>query len=69
MLSPHSQKCQSDDDWEKRWPREQYPALYMTPAEFKEYIRRREERQRLLDLLAEDITDIALAVFQEASRR
>ena len=56
------------DQWEARWPRDQYPGLYLTPAEFKEYKRRREECNRVLELIGDDVTDIALAVFQEASR-
>jgi hypothetical protein len=60
---------QSTDPWEQRWPREQYPALYLPPDEYREHLRRDKERQHILDVIGDDITDIALAVFREASQR
>lgn len=60
--------CATGDSWEQRWPREQYPALYLTADEFREHVRRREERKRILELIGDDVTEIALAVLREVRR-
>ncbi len=58
----------ADPDFRRRWPPDQYPALYLGAADYLALRRRKRQRRRLLNLLAEDIADIALAVAQEVNR-
>jgi hypothetical protein len=48
-------------DIRRRWPPEQYPALYLPPAEYHALRRRERRRAELLDLLGRDLADIAAA--------
>jgi hypothetical protein len=56
-----------ESDFRRRWPPEQFPALYLPENEFHALRRRERRRQKLLELLGPHIADIAAAVVEDCT--
>jgi hypothetical protein len=49
----------------RRFPPEQYPALYMGAREYLALRRHQRLRRRLLDIIGPDVADIVIAIMEE----
>lgn len=54
----------SDTQIRRRWPPDQFPALYLPPAEYFALLARQQRAREFLELLGPDIADIALEVLE-----
>jgi hypothetical protein len=58
-------EADSEPDFNRRWPPEQFPGLHLSDKEYHALRRRQRRRRELLDLLGPEIADIAAAVMEE----
>ncbi len=59
----------NDADFQRRWPPEQFPALYLGERECLALRRRERRRRELLNLIGPDLAEIAAATVMEDRRR